>query len=102
MARVKKDISVAKDGLESSVAKLRELISSNDLDSIPEIQQLRDRLDDGLSQIQDSALSFYKQAKRGTAKAAKATERYVRDEPWHVLGGALVVGALIGYLLRRR
>ena len=33
---------------------------------------------------------------------AKATDRVIRDNPYKALGIALGVGAIIGYLLRRR
>jgi ElaB/YqjD/DUF883 family membrane-anchored ribosome-binding protein len=33
---------------------------------------------------------------------AKATDEYVHDNPWKVIGGAAVVGLLLGALLTRR
>jgi ElaB/YqjD/DUF883 family membrane-anchored ribosome-binding protein len=37
-----------------------------------------------------------------TRTAARATDRYVRDKPWHMLGVAAGVGLMVGYLLGRR
>lgn len=34
--------------------------------------------------------------------AAKATDDYARSHPWHVVGAAAGVGALLGWLLARR
>ncbi len=35
-------------------------------------------------------------------RAADATQNYVKENPWQVLGGAAVAGFLIGFLLSRR
>ncbi len=37
-----------------------------------------------------------------TIAGAKATDQVIRDNPYKALGVALGVGAIIGYLLRRR
>ena len=35
-------------------------------------------------------------------EAAHTANNYAHDEPWHVAGGALAVGVLLGFLLGRR
>ena len=42
------------------------------------------------------------EAARKAREAAHTANNYAHDEPWHVAGGALAVGMLIGFLLSRR
>jgi ElaB/YqjD/DUF883 family membrane-anchored ribosome-binding protein len=48
-----------------------------------------------LQDVQDDALDRAK-------VAARATDEYVRDNPWQALGVAAAVGVLIGLLMSRR
>ncbi len=88
--------------MEKLVSDLRGLISSRELDTLPEIKQLRQRLDDGLHTVRDSAVRAAQEAARQAREAAWAADRYAHDEPWRVAGAALAVGALVGFLLARR
>lgn len=88
--------------LEKLVNDLRGLISSRDLDTLPEIKLLRQRLDDSLHNVRDSAVRAAQEAARQAREAAWAADRYAHDEPWRVAGAALAVGALVGFLLARR
>lgn len=88
--------------LEKLVGDLRGLLASKDLDSIPEIKLLRQRLDDGMHNVRDSAVRTAQEAARQAKDAAVAADRYAHDEPWRVAGAAMAVGALVGFLLARR
>ena len=88
--------------MDKLVSDLRGLISSRELDTLPEIKQLRQRLDDGLHTVRDSAVRAAQEAARQAREAAWAADRYAHDEPWRVAGAALAVGALVGFLLARR
>ncbi|QNP48275.1 DUF883 family protein [Diaphorobacter aerolatus] len=98
----RRKIVSAQDELENSVSRLRELLASADLDNIPEVRQLRKRLDAGLSDVHDSALDVMHEARHQARRAARAADDYVRDEPWQFVGGALAVGVVLGFLLGRR
>jgi len=55
--------------------------------------------------LRDAYASLTDAGSELTAQAravARATDRYVRDRPWHTLGAAAGVGFLIGFLLGRR
>ncbi len=95
-------ISNAQDEMENLVSELRGILSSKDLDSVPEIRQLRKRLDQGLSEAQNSALESAREAARQTREAARAAVEYAHDEPLRVAGVALAVGVVVGFLLGRR
>ena len=95
-------ISSTQTELEKLVADLRGLLSSKDLDSVPEIKVLRQRLDDGMHNVRDAAGHAAQEAARQAKDAARAADRYAHDEPWRVAGAAMAVGALVGFLLARR
>ena len=95
-------VSSAQQDLERLVSDLRGLLASKDLDSIPQIGALRERIDDGLNRARDSAVQAAQEAARQAKEAAVAADRYAHDEPWRVAGAALAVGALVGFLLARR
>ncbi len=99
---VSKASAKASADVEKLVADLRELLDSSDLDSVPEIKALRRRLDAGLHSLRDSAVSAAQEAARQAKEAALAADAYAHDEPWRIAGGALAIGALLGFLLGRR
>lgn len=96
------DNSTTQGELEKLVSDLRGLLSSKDLDLVPDIKVLRQRLDDGIHSARESALRAAHDAARQAKDAAVAADRYAHDEPWRVAGAALAVGALVGFLLARR
>lgn len=95
-------ISGAQEDLEKLVSDLRGLLSSKDLDSVPEIRQLRKRLDESLYSARESAIRAAQEAAYQAKEAAKVANDYAHDEPWRVASAALAVGALVGFLLSRR
>lgn len=95
-------ISAAQSELNSLVSDLRSLLSNRELDGIPEIRALRSRLDDSLGAARDTAMRAAQDAARQAREAAFAADRYAHDEPWHLAGAALAVGALVGFMLARR
>lgn len=95
-------VSSAQADLEKLVTDVRGLLASKDLDSIPQINVLRQKLDDGVNTARDTALQAAQEAARQAKEAAYVADRYAHDEPWRVAGAALAVGALLGFLLARR
>jgi len=102
MTSVSETISDAQGELERLVGDLRSLLSSKELDGIPQIKQLRQRLDDGIDTVRDSAVRAAQEAASQAREAARAADRYAHDEPWRVATAAMAVGALVGFLLARR
>jgi ElaB/YqjD/DUF883 family membrane-anchored ribosome-binding protein len=99
---VSETISSTQTELERLVTDLRSMISSKDLDNVPEIKALRQRLDDGMHNVRDAAVHAAQEAARQAKDAARAADRYAHDEPWRVAGAALAVGAVVGFVLSRR
>lgn len=102
MTSVSETVSTTQGELEKLVSDLRGLLASRDLDSVPEIKQLRQRLDDGIQTVRDATVRAAQQAADQAKDAARAADRYAHDEPWRVASAALAVGALVGFVLARR
>ncbi|ATG93015.1 DUF883 family protein [Paracidovorax citrulli] len=102
MTSASETFSNAQQELERLVTDLRGLLSNKDLDSVPEIRQLRRRLDDGVNTVRDSAVRAAQEAANQAKEAARVADRYAHDEPWRVATAALAAGALVGFLLARR
>lgn len=102
MTSVSDTISNTQGELERLVGDLRSLLSSKDLDNIPQIKQMRQRLDDGIETVRDTAVRAAQEAASQARDAARAADRYAHDEPWRVATAAVAVGALVGFLLARR
>lgn len=96
------NISAAQGDLEQLVADLRGLISSRELDAMPEIRAVRQRIDEGMNQVRDTTKRAAQQAARQAKDAAAAADQYAHDEPWRIAAASLAVGALVGFLLSRR
>jgi ElaB/YqjD/DUF883 family membrane-anchored ribosome-binding protein len=101
-ASVSDTVASTQTELEKLVSDLRGLLANKDLDGVPEIKLLRQRLDDGMTSVRDSAVRTAQEAARQAKEAAAAADRYAHDEPWRVAGAALAVGALVGFLMARR
>ena len=84
--------------LENLVTDVRGMLASKDLDAVPQIKALRKRIDESVVVVRETAV----EAARKAREAATTANNYAHDEPWHVAGGALAVGVLLGFLLSRR
>lgn len=99
---ISQTVSSTQGEMERLVGDLRSLLASKDLDSIPEIRQLRQRLDDGVHSMRAAAVRAAQDAAEQAKEAARSADRYAHDEPWRVATAAMTVGALVGFLLARR
>lgn len=96
------DVSGVPGEIDRLVGDLRKLLTNRELDSIPEIRQLRERLDGGVQTVRDAAARAAQEAAQRARDAARSADLYAHDDPWRVAGAALAVGALVGFLLARR
>lgn len=88
--------------LESLVADLRDVLSRKELDAVPEISRLRERLEDGVAAVRERASLAAHDAAERARDAAHRADNYAHDEPWRVAGIAAAVGAVFGFILGRR
>ena len=95
-------VAAATAELEALLGDLRTLLSKAELEAVPEVKALRERLDDGLHALRDKWRGRAHLAARPARAPARAADEYAHEEPWRVAGAALAVGALLGYLIGRR
>jgi ElaB/YqjD/DUF883 family membrane-anchored ribosome-binding protein len=61
-------------------------------------ERLRERLEDTRRRIGDLQHEGVERARR----AARHTDEYVHDHPWHAVGAAAALGLVLGVLIARR
>jgi len=61
-------------------------------------ERLRDRLDDARMKVSDLQHEGIERARR----AARDTDEYVHEHPWHAVGVGAAIGLLVGVLIARR
>ena len=81
---------------------VRGVLASKELDSVPHIKALRQRVDAKLAIARELASEKTKLAAKRAREAAGSANAYAHDEPWQIAGAALAVGILVGLLLARR
>lgn len=77
---------------------LRELLSSTDKAADPALSQVRHKVEAALAKVCETSACALEQSKT----LAHDADDYLRESPWRAVGGALAVGALIGFMLNRR
>ena len=87
---------------EDIASDVRGVLSSKDLDKLPQIKALRQRIDSKLAIARELAAEKSKLAAQKAREAANSANAYAHDEPWQIAGAALAVGVLVGLLLGRR
>lgn len=87
---------------EDIASDVRGMLASKDLDSVPHIKAMRQRIDSKLAIARELAAEKSRIAARKAREAAHTANVYAHDEPWQIAGAALAVGVLVGLLLGRR
>jgi ElaB/YqjD/DUF883 family membrane-anchored ribosome-binding protein len=67
-----------------------------------ELESITDQIEEGVRQGKYTLRELQDAALDKTKEAARATDEYVHDHPWTMVGVAAGVGLVIGLLLRRR
>ena len=62
----------------------------------------RGRIEDSLHQAKVKLAEAEAVLKERGAQAARYTDEYVHDNPWHAIGVAAVIGLVLGLLMTRR
>ena len=66
------------------------------------IGALRERLQDHMQRTKERLADTREVVVDKTKEAARATDDYVHENPWHAVGVAAAVGLVIGLLIGRR
>ena len=91
---------------ESVVAEAESLIKSIANASSDKVGSMRASVEQGLSAAGDRLAKIREQAVIQATDAARATDQYVQENPWRVIGAAAgvaaVAGLVVGILISRR
>jgi ElaB/YqjD/DUF883 family membrane-anchored ribosome-binding protein len=79
-----------------------ELLRSTAASSGEAVHGARSRLEDSLQQFRTRASDAQTAMAKSLDRTTAATQAYVHDNPWKIVGAAAVVGLLIGALINRR
>jgi ElaB/YqjD/DUF883 family membrane-anchored ribosome-binding protein len=63
---------------------------------------VRSRVEQSLKVAKEKMLDVEEELLQKTKAAAKATDEYVHDHPWHAVGIAAGIGLVVGMLIGRR
>jgi ElaB/YqjD/DUF883 family membrane-anchored ribosome-binding protein len=88
--------------VEELASDVKGVLGGKDLESMPQIKALRQRVETKLAIARELAAEKSKLATLKAKEAATTANAYAHDEPWQIAAGALAVGVLVGLLLGRR
>jgi ElaB/YqjD/DUF883 family membrane-anchored ribosome-binding protein len=87
---------------KSVISDAEELLKATANQSGERLVALRAKLEDSLRSATEHVLEAEQVLVERTREAARATDRFVQDNPWKTAGIAAAIGLLIGLLVSRR
>lgn len=88
--------------LKVVVADAEELLRATASQAGEKVGAARERIQASLASARVKLAEAERAMLDKTKQAAKATDEYVHEHPWHAVGVAAVVGFLLGALITRR
>ena len=88
--------------LKVVVADAEELLRATASQAGEKVGAARERIQVSLASARVKLAEAERAMLDKTRQAAKATDEYVHEHPWHAVGVAAVVGFLLGALITRR
>ena len=88
--------------VEELADDVKGVLSSKDLASVPQIKELKQRVETKLAIARELAAEKSRVAAKKAKDAAHTANVYAHDEPWQIAGAALAVGVLVGLLIGSR
>ena len=86
------------EDVKSVVREAEELLEATATQATEQTRAIRDRLASALEAAKATSQEIQAQARRGV----KATDEFVRENPYQSMGIAFGVGILLGFLLKRK
>jgi len=100
------DTNLAKDKIvhdfKTVYADVEELLRATASQTGEKIGVIRERLQEHMHKAKDRLADTKEVVIDKTKQAAKVTDEYVHDNPWHAVGIAACAGLVIGMLISRR
>jgi ElaB/YqjD/DUF883 family membrane-anchored ribosome-binding protein len=103
MSSVSNNLEAASNAVVEDMANdVKGVLSNKDLESVPQIKALKQRVEAKLAIARELAAEKSKVAAQKAKDAAQTANAYAHDEPWQIAGAALAVGVLVGLVLGSR
>lgn len=93
------DVSVLND-VQALVRDAQGLLKVTADQTGEKVQQARARIEESLQNAQEHLIDMQSAALKRAKLVAKATDKYVNENPWQAVGVGVVAGVLVGLLLR--
>jgi len=87
-----------KESAQNIAEDTRNLLAATADVAEEKVVEARNRLSAALAAAKDTYVAVQKKAVEG----AKATDKVIHEKPYHAMGVAFGIGALVGYLIARR
>ena len=90
------------DEVTSAVSDAQDLLQQANTATAERARELRSQVEQKLLRAKLRMQELQGQAMDRTRAAARATDQYVRENPWQILGAAALVGLVLGMVLMNR
>ena len=90
------------DDVAAVLAEAEEMLKRASLETGDKARDLRSNVETQLLRAKLKLQEIEGEAVDRAKVAARATDDYVRDHPWHAVGVAAAAGLLVGLLMNRR
>jgi ElaB/YqjD/DUF883 family membrane-anchored ribosome-binding protein len=87
--------------LRNVVRQAEDLLRAIGTDKDAAVEALRERVYTAVDTAKTRLADMERQAQMASQRAAVATEAWVRERPWTVVGGTLAAGLILGALFTR-
>jgi ElaB/YqjD/DUF883 family membrane-anchored ribosome-binding protein len=84
------------------VADAQELLKAIGTDGDAKLNEVKARAQKSLNDAKVRLGELQDTIEENALAAAKSTDEYVRENPWHAVGITAAIGVLIGFLIARR
>lgn len=88
--------------VKAVISDTEELLRATAGQTGEKIEQIREKVGKTFNEFKDNFVNFEQDEVEKIKDAAKATDQYVRENPWLSIGIAAGAGLIIGWLIRRK
>lgn len=97
-----KVLSGAASEFQHFLADIEDLIKETTTLTGEDLSRAKEKLSNRLAEAKESVQEVGSAVAQRGRRAASATNDYVHDQPWKVIGASAAIGLLVGFALSRR
>jgi len=95
-------LSGASNDFQHFLSDIEDLIKETTTSTGEDLSRAKDKLNKRLAEAKESAQEVGADIVQRGRQAATATNEYVHEQPWKVIGASAAIGLLVGFALTRR